>query len=192
MEYLLSKVNLEKEVGYAFKELNGTLSFSYLEGKDGNPYIDLNTSSLPTNMSGFIHTHYQGLLSIFSGSDIRVIYQLHKAGNIKNLDSYTSGLVTANGTTYLLKIEDTEKFIKFGEDYLKDDIAFTYLFEDFYSNRYQILPNKTNDENEKGFLKMLDEMSSGLKLLKGNTSDFSKWESIEIFDENNVLATKCL
>jgi len=120
-----------------------------------------------------------------------MIHQLHKAGTIKDLKNYTSGLVTAKGTTYLLKIEDVVKFESFANNYMKEDLLFQ-LFEKYYVDTYKILPENTNQENEKRFLKMLDDMSSGIKLFKGSTSDFSKWGSIEMFNEDSVLESKCL
>jgi hypothetical protein len=127
MNDLKSKTGLTKEVGYY---TNAQGSYTYVQGAVGAAGIDF-TVSAP--ISSYVHTHYTGTFPTFSGSDVKAIYDLQKAGKVADISNFTAGVVTASGTTYLIKISDPAKFAAFGAANFSTAAKFD-TFEHYYSN----------------------------------------------------------
>ena len=136
---------------------------------------DVNTYevNLPINYAypadGYLHSHPVGGLSIFSAADIKAIYDGYRALGINDLETFTAGVVTASGTTYILKVEDKTAFMNFGSVHLHDQSDFI----EFESNMIMVHPNNPGWMQEKGFLDAIQ--GSGLTLHKGDISSFYQW-----------------
>lgn len=148
-----------------------------------------------TTMQGLIHSHFEGLLSIFSPSDIKDLYGLMLNSSIT--DDFFIGVVTDEGTSYILQIEDRTKFIAFGNLYLSTETKFYNFERDTWERKYNITPNNSNANNEKGFLKMMSDLNAGISLtssnfVKNQPHNFSEWKKI-VYDNNsgNVIPVTC-
>lgn len=87
-----------------------------MEGNLNQPFIRF---ELTGQIDGFVHSHYQGLLSVFSVSDIFGLAAMYKNGNIRDVNTFVIGLVTDVGTQYMMVIDDPEKFAKFANNLFK-------------------------------------------------------------------------
>jgi hypothetical protein len=187
MSELDSKTNLNYETGHTFKNnADGTSTYTPVNGVAGEASINININS---PIDGFIHTHYAGLLSIFSPDDIRSIAQVLNGGNMVNPSSFMAGVVTASGTSYALVIDDVDQFRAFANNFLNDDVNFN-LFASVYGSVYKITETNSVAQNEKSFLQMLNTLHSGLKLLKADGT-WGDWDVLELDANNNVSAAEC-
>lgn len=98
-------------------------------------------------------------------------------------------VVTAQGTSYALKVSDFSKFLTFGNDYLSDNVSFN-LFEYIY-NSFNIKTSNSNSLNEINFLQLLNQLDSGLKLFKGNSIYFNNWTPIDLSTSNTIIQKDC-
>lgn len=144
-----------------------TNNFTYSGPFSGDPYNPSMTYNADTNMVGLIHSHYSGLLSIFTAGDLQDLYI-----NLKNYPAITDNIflavVTASNTAYLLQIKDRTAFIAFGDKYLSNDDDLRYFMTDIMYEKYKISPNASNKTNEDGFLKMMDKLNMGVSLASAN------------------------
>lgn len=173
----------KKERGFTYKiNPDGSFTKTELTGKDGEAGIDFNVNS---PIDGYSHTHYTGLLSIFSVSDIYAITQIFKTHNMPI--NFTATVVTASGTKYMLKVDDIYKFYDFS-----NNIAGTAqkTYETLYEKLYKITPNNSVEANEKAFLQYLEMTKSGLKLFKNNP-DTGTWEPKKVNDQGNIVNNPC-
>lgn len=185
---LYSKTNLNYEVGYTMiRNANGNISYTSI---NGNPNAEGIEFSVNSSIDGYIHTHYTGLLSIFSPNDILALYTLMNNNLMSNPSNFTAGVVTANGTSYLLMINDLQKFNSFSQNYLSNEVSFN-MYSNLYDKIYNIKPSNDILQNEKSFLQMLKATNSGLKLLKGNTGTFDDWDVLNIDQNNNITSADC-
>lgn len=176
MDSLKLLTNQQYETGYFFiKNLDGTYSYTKQQGTLNSASIQAN---LTNSISGYMHNHYSSLLSIFSGADLRQMYDLLKKGKLSDPSTFTMSLVTADSTTYMMQIDDIIKFQHFGQTYMNDDLIF-HFFESQYLNRYNISQTANKNNNLSGFLRMLDEFNTGIKFFSGDYSNFSKWSPIK-------------
>lgn len=188
-----NNTNIDYEKGYLMKVMpNNNTNYQPVQGNSGDNHISLSLQ-YGEKHTGFIHMHYTGLLSVFSPADIAALYIMYSNDNMKSpIESFAMGLVTAQGTTYLLVIEDANKFGNFG---LNADLIDQYgidALESLYSQwPYYITSSSTNDNNERNFAKMLKQMDSGLKLMKGNPSNFNSWETVDVDSNGNVTINPC-
>ena len=179
---LKSVVDAKAEGGYSFK-VNGetVIDETYFQGKAGFGGIDI---PLPDEkIDGIIHSHFEGLLSVFSPDDLFTISRLYKEGKMVNPSTFTIGVVTNQGTQYLLMIEDLNKFGEYSSTLLGNNKGY-----DQYSSIYKgfgIRETNSSEVNEKAFLHYLELTNSGLKLLKGDAT-FSNWSRRSV-DENDVV-----
>ncbi|MDA3615870.1 hypothetical protein [Polluticaenibacter yanchengensis] len=177
------------EKGFFMKRnSNGTYSYSPFTGIKGNSFIDIDIAALTSPISGYIHSHFTGLYSIFSGSDIRTIYDLYNANKIDNINNFFIGLVTSS-TAYILKVTDPVAFQQFGNKYFSNDVSFQ-LFEYIYSNAYYISEHNPASQNEANFINLLKTSNSGLKLFSG-TNTFDAWTLKGIDASNNLINATC-
>nr|WP_314494123.1 hypothetical protein [uncultured Chryseobacterium sp.] len=177
------------EHGYLLEESNGVISETHIEGIPGTGEINFNVNAA---IDGYIHSHYQGLLSVFSPSDLFALAQIYKKGMIKNTNTFAIGVVTASGTQYMMVIDDLTKFDNFintlftGNE-IDPNIA------NLYETSYNILQiNNTNSvaNNESNFLTFLEQNNLGLKMLKGD-STFNSWSLLTKNSEGTVVPQNC-
>ncbi|MDF2934092.1 MAG: hypothetical protein K0R36_3423 [Chryseobacterium sp.] len=192
MNTLKGKTNQNKEYGYVLAEAAGTVYEFPVDGLEGEAGIDI-TLGVGNQIDGYIHSHYTGLLSIFSPDDIFAIAKLFKNNAIKNLDTFVIGVVTASGTQYMMVIDDPAKFQTFaeglfnGDNFDKKDLN---IYTKFYNDFFKITPSNSAAENERSFLHYIESSGSGLKALKGSP-DMQNWQSIQLDQNNNVVPTNC-
>jgi hypothetical protein len=174
LDSLKSLTNQDYETAfYSTRNPDGTYTYHKQQGTAGNPYIS-NSNNITTPISSYMHNHYTGLLSVFSGGDLQQMYYWMKNGIIADPSTFSMSLVTANGTTYMLQIDDIIKFQQFGQTWLANATSF-FVFESFYSGRYGITQSATNTNNLFGFLRLLQEYNSGLKFFEGDINTFGQW-----------------
>ena len=188
MEDLAQKTDLDYEIGFLLTIEGDQYNYKEINGQSGEASIDL-----PNNIgtiNGYMHTHYTGLYSTFSGSDIRAIYQLYRNNNISNLESFTASVVTNHSTTYSLKIASELDFLNFASVNLRDQSDFE-AFEIDYNDAFDLYSTwyGEKDAREMALLKIIE--GSGLVLFKGNNT-FDDWQSIKLDSSSmNVVNDEC-
>lgn len=182
--YLDSKTKI-RETGYILKRQASSYTYSRIEGKDNETGIEI---SLNQKVDGYIHSHYENLFPIFSGSDIKSVYDAFLINKIQNLNTFIVGVVTAAGTAYLLKVKNPDEFIDYARINLEDGESYQ-KFQTDYNNLtivYSSLGNVIAFET--ALLKMLE--CSGLELYKGNMN-FNSWSGMMLDAYGNVVLKKC-
>jgi hypothetical protein len=140
--------------------LTNNYTYQTFDGTANSPESGYNGN---TTMQGIIHSHYDGLLSIFSAGDLQDLY--FKLKNYPEItDDFFMGVVTASNTAYLLQVPDRATFIAFGDKYLSDKNKLNKFMEEIMLNRYNIENENSNDANELGFLKMMADLNMGVSL----------------------------
>jgi len=176
------------EEGYTFDlSSNGTVTNPTLfQGLPNTSTVALTFSS---PIDGYGHDHYAGDDPTFSGDDIRGIYQIMKAGRMNNPSTFTASVVTAAGTSYIIKISNPTLFASFGSANFGTSADFTDFLNSYDGNLllYESKGNSVTNSYELALIQILN--NSGLTLLKGN-SDFSSW-SILTNVNNTVTITNC-
>lgn len=179
MADLKSKTALPNEVGYTI-DANG--NYTYVQGVAGQASINLNPAA---PISGYIHSHYTGLFPTFSGSDVKAIYQLQQAGKVADISKFTAAVVTASGTTYMMKVNDPAKFATFAAANFSTTAQFT-SFEHYYANKETAYEAVGKDKTTAYELALLSSLKdSGITLLKGNAT-FTAWNTDTINATNGV------
>ncbi|WP_306353472.1 hypothetical protein, partial [Flavobacterium sp. '19STA2R22 D10 B1'] len=183
---LKASLNVNYETGFLMTTNGTSTSYTTVQGDPNEHLIEL----LPTSpISGYLHTHVGIGYSSFSIADIKAIYQLYQGGNIQNTSTFTAGVVSSHGTSYVIMIDNTSTFSNFGSTNLSSDLGIKDL-ENYYNNYYDINNitfNKSEIESrELALLKALE--SSGLKLMKGNNDDFNSWKNIKEVNGNIQLS----
>ncbi|MDR2037865.1 MAG: hypothetical protein LBQ60_08075 [Bacteroidales bacterium] len=201
---LKNKTSGNREYTILFKP-NGTVTTSdpnsYIASAyEGNPNQTTMTMPLPmSKIGGMAHSHYgTGSLSIFSPGDLYAMYKLLITNKINDLSSFFSAVTTGHGTSYMLMIEDVEKFRQFGQNNFGSarseshaDELMSYLFR----NLFGISPNSSTSHNEAQFLNFMKTANgaagTGLTLFKSNSSSFSGWERLKMENNGNVVTNPC-
>ncbi len=163
---------------------NGNMSIEIHKGLPDSGDIDLPVTTLN---DGYLHSHYTGLLSVFTPMDLLSFCQMYSNGWMQSPSTFTAGVVTANGTQYLLKIENLTLFQTFSQNLTGTTIN---KYKEFYKIMYNIKDTNTNEDNEKNLLKYLDQLKSGLKLFRGN-ANFTQWTPLGLDANNNVIVKPC-
>jgi len=179
-----------KETGYLLTENNDSVTEQQVNGIPGKNGIDL---SISDSIDGFIHNHNPGMtFSVFSSADLASLSWMYKAGKIKDLNSFVFGLVSAKGTQYFITIDDPEALNTFAENFLTngeiDKKKVDDMDEQYLMSGITYGDNLTS--NEAGFLYLLNKFSSGLSVLKGD-STFSNWQQIERGYNDQIISTPC-
>ncbi len=186
---LKSKIGLDHEVGYTYIKNGGAITNATIQqGPVGTASIDLQVNG---QIDGYMHTHYTGLLSVFSGSDMRAAYELYKSNSIRDVSTFAMQVITANGTTYALTITDPAALVAFGDVWFVDGPYWQTFEQLFYERSYNIKQSNSNAENEAGFATMLARTNMGLSLSKGDSNNFGNWSSISLDANQNVISTTC-
>lgn len=160
LDSLAELTGLNYEAGRAYTYKNGAYTFSNHDGNANEPEIKYE----PTNSSpidGFIHTHYDGTLPIFSVSDLLIPYYWNESGGVVNIDSFALGLVTSQGTYFLFF--DSKKYLPWA----KNNISSIALLEFTYRDLYKINVNTDADTALESFVRFLNaNKDCGIQLMK--------------------------
>jgi hypothetical protein len=189
MQDLKAKTSQNRE--YAYYYANGGTP-TLIAGNEGQGGIDMHVAGA---IDVLAHSHYgTSLLSIFSGGDIYSLYQLLNNDLLNNPSTFTFSLITGQGTTYLLMIEDVEKFRTYGNDTFGGvtsgadaDNELGYIY-----SAMGIVQGGDAAQNEIGFLHFLRTSNTGLSLFKGSSASFSSWDRTEIISTGYVFTLPCL
>ena len=183
------KTNSDREFVEIIRKVDGEIKHTPLEGQPGKAGVDF-TIPAGVKIDAFLHTHYSGLFSIFTPPDLAALSQWFKNGHINNTDTFVTGVVTASGTQYLMVIDDPAKFDTFAESFVKNgviDEGITDFWGNWNYDRYNIKKNGLAADNELGFVKLLADANTGLKILKGS-NDLNNWAELTI--ENGQIKPK--
>ena len=174
MQEMSNNTGLNYETGYTYSKNGGSYSFNYIQGQPNSKEINF---PLTSQLDGFIHSHYTGSLSLFSGMDIKTMYLIYQSGMMNNPLSFTIGVATPQGNSYTLGIENLNQFLNFSSSNFSSQTAFIEL-EELYEFNYLTYLGMYGNEvlaREIAFLETF--AGSGLQLFKGN-SDFSNFQRI--------------
>ena len=187
-------LNLNYEKGFILKTDNtGSLTAT---PKNGNPNQNSMQVELSSNgeepdgsVSGFIHTHYNGLLPAFSIGDIKTLngaYQWRKYKN-KPLKDLTVIVVTQSGV-FALVIKDESAFETEGRK------LHTSEFEDIKNEAEKDIAKKTKSNYQRSIRNLIDVIlpTYGLDLYKAN-EDLTSWNKVNPDPNNkdNTITTPC-
>jgi len=189
MENLADKTDLDYETGYLLSIDGDEYSYTEINGEPDSLSIDFDVDG---QIDGLMHTHYNNseALPTFSATDIRAIYNLFQNNSISNLSSFTSSVVTADDTSYSLKIDSKGDFLNFASANLNTQSDFR-SFEIDYNNAFNYYSNwyGETEAREKALLKILED--SGLILFKGN-NNFDDWQAIQLDSSSmNIINDNC-
>lgn len=183
---LRGKTSDTKEHGYIYKSNNsGGIDETLITGEDGAAGIDF---TVPDKIDGFMHSHYTGLLSVFSPDDLFSIALLYTTDKMVDTKTFTAGVVTANGTQYIIMIDNLTKFHQFASNMVNNSTL--DLYSHLYSSVYGINSSNSNEVSEKAFLQYIQQTNSGLKLFKGD-SNFSDWQPKKVDENGNIVNNPC-
>ena len=139
-------------------------------------------------MKGMIHSHYNGLLSVFSPQDLKQLYELMLNTAITN--DFFFGVVTHSGSSYILQIKDRATFISFGNKYLSTENKFRRFEIDMYNKKYNIKEGNSNTTNENGFVKMFSDLNSGINIYKATDLTFTNYDKL-VYGNNQTISQPC-
>lgn len=181
----LTKGDYEAAMSYVYRD--GEYIFTNRDGKPGEAEIKYFPTT-PTRINGFIHLHYDGLLKTFSPSDLMIPYDwFMRKGGIRNLNSFSLGLVTSDGV-YFLFVTDVEKYMAFGKMYSPKTNF--HVFTDIYEN-YGITIDTDALTAMNNLFKFLEASNSGLSILK-ESSDGKSYERVTNGIKGDVITLKCI
>lgn len=158
---------------YATQNLDGTLNYENTSATtNANGMANMRLPAKPIN--AFVHTHAKGTNSVFSFTDLEAFFELTYSKNLTNPDNFLFGLITGDGTTYMLSIGNWTEFANWGSNTFKVDL-------DKYKERYGSFEEgmkraMDNSSRELELIRYLTENRTGLKLHKGDVNNFSTWE----------------
>lgn len=159
MEELASKVNLDYEVGYKYVYMDSEYKFVRVDGNKKLAEIVCILSK--TNpIDGFVHTHYNGTLPIFSVGDLLTPYYWNKREGISDLSSFCLGLVTTENVYFLFF--DKTAYTRWG----KENINSIELIEHIYKDVYNITETTDPAVAETKFVDFLESSTEGIHLYK--------------------------
>lgn len=182
---LKGQTSLSKEVGYVMtKNPDGSFSFQYIQGEENQHEIAFTHNG---NISGLMHTHFSGGLSVPSDFDIRSLYAT--LDHMDNPRTYLFGVVTWQQTVYLLTINSTTDFRAFGDRYLADGSAWFAFFAEKF--RLKISNDNTIAENETNLVKLLSEFNTGLSLVRGDASTMNNWTKLTENSDGSIKEKQC-
>jgi hypothetical protein len=137
-------------------------------------------------MQGMLHSHYSGLLSIFSPKDLQDLYNIMSDPDVT--DEFFYGVVTHNGYPYIITISDRAAFLAFGSKYLIDN-----KFKDFemriYNSEYHINLNHSDVDNEINFIKMTQEKNMGITVMS-KTPNTPNWKKLT-YSIGSIVPVDC-
>jgi hypothetical protein len=174
---------------YYQKNAAGVLSSSSLfKGIPDSPEVKIIVPPF-TTIDGIMHSHFAGRLSIFSDVDFLSLFHLYDGEKIADVNSFASTIVTASGTTYMLKITDLDNFQAAVQQYFVSPDGSAALGAKF--GFFRINSSNTAEMNEKNLLTFLRVTQIGVTLLKGEINTFGSWQKLSLGENNNIVVTPC-
>ena len=175
------------EVGVVAKKLNPGWGFQTVQGSPNQPGIILSLNS-SVQMDIFMHTHYNGLLSIFGVPDL-VMFHTVLNNNSANGTDLVFMLATNAGTRYAIKVNNSAKFNAVANQYFLDRDKLKKFTDENFKDVTEI--NNALD-NEKAFLKAIKKLDMGLSLFSANEG-FSQWQELTLDpnNEDNIIPKDC-
>ena len=152
------------EGAYAFKS-DGTSQ--YAQGANGQHFVSM---GITNPIDGYIHNHFAGGDPMFSSGDIELLKVLFDNNKIIDLNTFTMGVTTAQGTEYLLKINDVSQFSAF-MNMVGNSTQFNNWSNSYYSkaSQYQTINQLSQIAAfEKAFLEEIS--GKGIQLFKKDNS----------------------
>ncbi len=190
MNDLKTKTGDNKEHGHILVEENDVVTPFPVEGLPNEEGIDLNFSG---KIDGFIHSHYGGLLSVFSLDDIFGMAQMYTNNQMYDVNTFVVGVVTASGTQYYMVIDNPVQFANFANSIMngnQTNSTALNAFEHAFKNIFNINPSNNGSANEESLVKLLDKMNTGLKVMKGS-SDMNNWSALNQTANGSVIPQNC-
>ncbi len=182
-----ANTTIKREVGYLLKkQSNGTYTGPLVQGFDNEIGISIRLNQ-GDQIDIFAHTHYQGLLSIFSSGDLKMYHGLLSGGASQHGEELVFIVVTQHGTKYAMRISNLTKFNTFAEEYLADAEKFEKLKRDHFENKIE--DNNSVADNEKAFLQMMVATDIGMTLFESN-DDFTEWKKLSL-NGDTVVKQSC-
>ncbi len=186
LQFAADNDSVKKEHGFYYSHNNnnrGNLFSTHFEGEANKAEINF---SLPYPIDGFMHSHYVGLLPVFSGADLLSIVQIYNHGNMRSFATFTATVVTASNTQYMLRIDDTTKFKTYA---LANEDTPLDPFDDAL-DKFGVNTKNTLALNEKNFLHFVRANNIGLSVFKRNVNT-TKWNRIKVNDNDQVVNNPC-
>lgn len=139
-------------------------------------------------MKGLIHSHYNGLLSILSPTDLMDLYNIMSDPFVTS--DFFYGVVTHSGTAYILQIKDRNAFLAFGNKNFTTQRKFEAFEQNIYNKKYNIKHDNSVSTNRLGFVKMLIQLNAGLNIYEATDLTFTDYKKLE-FNNNQVTENNC-
>jgi hypothetical protein len=188
------KTSLNYESSFSFTNTNDAQGYFFASGQ-GGPRGEVTIPSLETaSIAGSAHTHYSGMLSIFSVGDLQAVYEMMILNRAFPY-SYTYSLTTSQGNSYVITINDYAKFLAFGNKYFNNNDENAKL-EKFYRayriGEFPVDPTNPNNntKNEAAFLEMLADKDAGLTVLRPS-QNLNNYSVLQRQSATSVLEIPC-
>jgi len=180
--------NVDVEIGLFFTD-NGTgWGGDSVVGTTENPKVSFSFDSTAAAIDIFVHTHYKGLLSIFSPGDLQAYHQILSNNFSANGTNLVFMLITNAGTKYAFKVTDLTKFNTVAQEHFTTTDNLNQFGEDYFDD---INTDNDNDTNELELLKMMKKIDLGISFFKAN-DDFSEWKELTLNDtEDDTIEKPC-
>jgi hypothetical protein len=176
------------ESGFMFwNPFSATTTYEQVNGTPGTLGVDMNPS---VPIDGAVHNHYNDSLSlsVFSFDDFFKMYEWFKNGQIRDLKTFTFGMVS-DSTAYIMMITDSTAFANFGNKFLNNAEKAEDLIYTFYDG-YGIHELKSVAENEKAFLNAIQGLGTGVSLFRAN-NNITQFAKIRVDENNQVRPSLC-
>jgi hypothetical protein len=165
-----------------FTKLPSIQTTDFTPGPAGSGTVDY---TINNPVDGFVHTHYDGLLPIFSVIDLFEFLNIFNANKMANPTQFTFGLVTSNGV-YNLSISDLAQFTTFAAS-----SPSMVQLENKYAVDFGIGYNTPELVALINFATFLNDSHTGLTVSKATTAEldhFVKYETKKD-NQNNTVVT---
>lgn len=162
------------------------------QGTNSNNEIEWNIPA-NTKVEGILHSHFQGLNSIFSPKDIVFMAQIFLKGYAKDTNNLYFGMTGHNNLyPYLVKITNPAKFRIFAKNIAGENGNDQAKIDKFIDSYEKKLNSPVEENNTKEFLKMMQQMGvgTGMTLYRGN-DDCNQWTKLAIDAFDDIIATNC-
>jgi hypothetical protein len=131
-------------------------------------------------VQSMVHTHYTGLLPVFSADDLAAIYDLYESGYIADVENFYSVVVTDHGTIYALMISNPAQLKAFGDKFFKEEWVYKYAFKgQFVIDKYGLDHKNLPANYEDRFVQMVAD-GMGLSALKGDPQNPTSWKPLKL------------
>lgn len=159
---------------------NGTYSFTRQDGIPGDREVMMDTK---TPIDGFIHTHCGNTLNVFSIDDLLAPYKLIQKQKIKNLKTFSMGLVTRYSTLFIF-IEPNQ-YLTWARKCMQTTELSSYL----YQKKYNINDRISSSEAIENLVRYLKQQNTGMILMEmGAKNTFKR---LETNSADQIIRKKC-